>query len=337
MAGIIVHSALHKSSGVSKGRSNYSYVYYETNTKIQQLIPASTDLLNYCRNGNTNNALFILNTKNIEYLSYNIKDNLETSNCTAFIWACANRMIPVIERFIDISMEINTLGGYREKPFNLNEQNKFGGTALMYICINGLYQQLIKLITNKFPYYRDHRAYLDVNIQDNIGNTAMMFAMINGHINLVKALLNDPDANIYLKNNKGQTIYEITEEFHPEYLEEIHQIIQYKVNKNNLNNRKKNINTKKKKFNEESEKIGSSVFTTQKNNAKKNYKGSKQLLKNKIIKITSRIDGVPYNIYQIKIIKYINSIIINYNLEDIKDQFFIKYSKILAYNNNNLK
>jgi ankyrin repeat protein len=320
---------LPKSSSSSRSLSSS---YSQTNAMIQKYSETSWKLLEYCKNGNTNGAISILYMPYIEYLSYNMKDS--EYNSTAFMWACVNSMIPVIDQFIGIAMEINKLGGYRQKPFNLNEQNKFGETALMYICTNGLYDQLIKLINNKFPYYRDARAYLNVNIQSNDGNTAMMFAMINGHINLVKELLNDPDANMYLQNNKGYSIANIRKKAYPE----LYQIIQNKINENiskNSNNLREKIivlNANKKNLNNASKKIGSSVSFINRGKiaAQEKYNKSKELLKNKIIEIAKRIDHFQANYYERKMIKFIYYNIINkYQLEDLEVAFRKKYSVIL--------
>ena len=65
-----------------------------------------------------------------------------------------------------------------EAGSNINKQDNFGYTALIYASIYG-HIDIVKLLIE---------AGVDINIQDKYGNTALMIASINGYTEIVKLL-----------------------------------------------------------------------------------------------------------------------------------------------------
>jgi ankyrin repeat protein len=333
MAAAIAYGRSSSGSNNSNNSNNSSgpSAYYETNSKIQQLNPTSWKLLEYCKDNNPEWALYILNQGNstINYLNYNMKD--PKYNNTAFIWACKNNMTSVINRFINIAMNIHQLLGYENKPFNLNEQNNHGKTALMYICTNGLYDQLIKLIDHTFNRFSNNPEYfLDVNIQDNDGNTALIIAMKNNQVSIVNELLDFPYTNMYLENKYKKNFIDIAEEKYSQYLLKIKAIRNYQINNRNLGLIINTAKAKKKELNSASRNIASGILGTslhtKKIEAQKNYNNSKKALKYKIREILNRIktDSLD-NKYKIKMIQTIYQIAKDYSIADIKTELERNY------------
>lgn len=91
-----------------------------------------------------------------------------------------------VEKYLNIS--------YNDllKKENINKQDIFGRTALMWASNKGYTEIAKQLIDNG----------ADVNIKNNNGFTALMSASMNNHIDIVKLLLdNNADVNV----NNGNT------------------------------------------------------------------------------------------------------------------------------------
>lgn len=77
--------------------------------------------------------------------------------------------------------------------FDINVQDKFGSTALMWAASLG-HENIVKLLLNDRT--------IGVNAQDVDGQTALIVAARRGHINIVKLLLSHPDIDVNVQNKK---------------------------------------------------------------------------------------------------------------------------------------
>jgi ankyrin repeat protein len=178
----------------------------------------SVKLLYYCVDNKSKEALSILNNDEIiEYLNYNLVDPEYKSS--AFIWACVNEMTYVIDKLIDISNIINDMTKNNKTrsnlKFDINQQDIYGKTALMYLCIGKMYDQFAKLIDSYSGCYMlDYNqggtqcttGDLDLKIKDNNGNNVLRIAVENNNIYLVEKILKWIDSyNINIPANDGNT------------------------------------------------------------------------------------------------------------------------------------
>jgi len=186
----------------------------------------------FCMDGNEEQALLILQDYIFDCISvYDEKSN------SPFIWACRNGMTRVIDRLIEIHIE-------RNLTTELNHQNIDFRTGLMFICINGLTQQLNNIL---------QCANLNINAVDKRGDSAIMHSCMNGNIDCIKILLSKENIDITLVNKDGYNMYEIVKQYQPQILLDLLQIIS-----NNRNSIQKYNNSKQiviQKINEMLDKI----------------------------------------------------------------------------------
>eukprot|EP00829_Urostomides_striatus_P008245 TRINITY_DN19080_c0_g1_i1.p1 TRINITY_DN19080_c0_g1~~TRINITY_DN19080_c0_g1_i1.p1 ORF type:complete len:118 (+),score=37.15 TRINITY_DN19080_c0_g1_i1:63-416(+) len=78
----------------------------------------------------------------------------------------------------------------------IRDRDNSGKTALMYSCLlnhEDLASYLVKFCN------------ANTNLYDKFKETALHYAVSSGHLNLVKLLVEEGQANIKMKNDKGKT------------------------------------------------------------------------------------------------------------------------------------
>ena len=109
---------------------------------------------------------------------------------TGFGWIC--KYCKDIKVFEDIM---------KRKDLNINIQNQYGYTALMYLCFTrNKNVEIYKLFLD--------REDLDINLQDNYGDTALMNLCVMGSENMEiwKLFLDRKDLDINIQNEYGDTV-----------------------------------------------------------------------------------------------------------------------------------
>ena len=148
-------------------------------------------LLTACSDNDKDTAFEILTSNNAIYLDYNLCDG---NGNTAFICACFNGMINIINKFINISKIINNDSEFKYVRFNINKQTNNGQNALMFICNHGLSEPLKNIISC---------GNLKINLQNENGSTAIMFACVSNNEECIRTLLLCNGINIKLKETIG--------------------------------------------------------------------------------------------------------------------------------------
>jgi serine/threonine-protein phosphatase 6 regulatory ankyrin repeat subunit B len=120
---------------------------------------------------------------------------------------------------IDASEEnnINEVIRLLNTNVNINIQDEYGLTALMYVSRYGIID-IFKLLCNfdrrsKFTgqsgFQPDcsllKKENIDINLQTKYGKTALIIALLYGHIDIVRLLLEREDIDINLQDNNGWT------------------------------------------------------------------------------------------------------------------------------------
>ena len=140
-----------------------------------------------CFDNDKDTASRILSSGNAIYLNYNLCDG---NGNTAFICACFNGMINIINKFINISKIINNDSEFEYSRFNVNIQNNKKQNALMFICYRGLSEPLKNIISC---------SNLKINLQSENGTTGIMFACVSNNEECIRTLLLFNGINIKLK------------------------------------------------------------------------------------------------------------------------------------------
>jgi len=88
----------------------------------------------------------------------------------------------------------------KRPDIDINDKNKYGQTALIEASAYKNTEEFVRLLLK-------HRN-IDINIQSPAGNTALIKAASFNNVNVVKMLLDRPDIDLFIKNNKNENALE---------------------------------------------------------------------------------------------------------------------------------
>jgi len=144
-----------------------------------------SDLIDACCNNNTKLAKTLITCKS----SMKINLDFQRNNRSALIWVGRYNNTELCKMLI-------------ENGANLDLQDPFGQTALMYACYNKNVNMARILIT-----YKKYKG-TNLDIQDKDGKTALMLACYNDNTKIINILINKK-ANLDLQDNDGRTALEM--------------------------------------------------------------------------------------------------------------------------------
>jgi len=89
----------------------------------------------------------------------------------------------------------------KHPEIDINDRNRFGQTLLIDSSPFVSLEEFVRLLLKQ--------KNIDVNMQSRAGNTALHRAARYNNVNVVRMLLNHPDINIFVKNNKNESALEV--------------------------------------------------------------------------------------------------------------------------------
>lgn len=300
---------------LKKFKNNQNGVGADNDSNFDQVDPGVGVLLLFsCMYKKEDIALYILNSPIFKYINYNqiIKFDhtlyfYNETDATAFIYACKNSMTDVINRFIIVFIEINSIINNKNiYNFDINIQDIYGKTILHYICENNLIENFKNLYENKVS-----REALNMNIKDKRGFTPLMTAIASGNIEIAELLFKIRD--VYGPSEDFIKIYM------PNKVNRFRQILHRKDTLLHLATKNQQTRLfRKNKINTEDKKIYESTLISK----------IKQILQ----KILEKIELNNLNNYEKKMIKTIYEITKKYSIEDIKANLKNRYPNIVKEN-----
>jgi len=194
----------------------------------------------------------------VNYSDYSKLNILDKKGQTAFVWACENGHIDIVQLLLnhsDDKIQLNKscrisnvlkrsafmiacaeeqvgvvqviLEHPKQRNIDFNAKDTIGRTAFMIACFHGS----LRLVQLFMEHLHEN---IDLNAQDDYGSTAFMFACANGHRDIVKLLLDQPHGRIEYNttDHAGKTAF--ARACYNQHFEIIQSLLQYNAKVRNI-------------------------------------------------------------------------------------------------------